>query len=253
MRGPAHLGLTSARALWITAAAALMASAQGDSGGKQLAVGKILVARRDMLDPNFAETVILLVQYDEKGTVGLILNRQSKVPISRLARGIEGAKGRTDPLYLGGPVETSGVMALVRSRTKPEDAKHLVADLYMISSKSMLEKAMTSDAAPNTFRVYLGYAGWDEGQLEWELGLDAWDVLPADTGLAFDPHPETLWSRLIEKEELRMAGFRDGEDSAAGPRSVPVAGRSLRGQALQRVQQLSRIDGLAQEFVYPAS
>lgn len=229
MKGPPHFGLRSARLLWILAAAALAASAQGEGSGKELAVGKVLVARRDMPDPNLAETVILLVQHDEKGTVGLILNRQTKLPISRLARGIEGAKGRTDPLYLGGPVETLGVMALVRSRTKPEDARHLVADLYLISSKPTLEKAMASGAAPNTLRVYLGYAGWDEGQLEWELGMDAWDVLPADTGLAFDPHPETLWSRLIEKEELQMAGLPEGADLTAGLRRVPVGRRALRG------------------------
>ncbi len=120
-------------------------------------------------------------------------------------------------------------MALVRSRTKPEDARHLVADLYLISSKPTLEKAMASGAAPNTLRVYLGYAGWDEGQLEWELGMDAWDVLPADTGLAFDPHPETLWSRLIEKEELQMAGLPEGADLTAGLRRVPVGRRALRG------------------------
>jgi putative AlgH/UPF0301 family transcriptional regulator len=243
MKRPAQFGLRAARLFWITAVAAMMASAQGDDAGAQLAVGKVLVARRDMADPNFAETVILLVQHDEKGTVGLILNRQTKVPISRLAGGIAGAKGRTDPLYLGGPVETSGVMALVRSRNKPEDAKHLTADLYMISSKPMLEKAMASGAAPSTLRLYLGYAGWDEGQLEWELGMDAWDVLPPDAGLAFDPHPETLWSRLVERGELQMALARH----------VPFIQCALRGQTFHSVQQLTRIDRLAHEIVNPAS
>src|SRR5579864_4224342 len=96
------LRLMPARLLWIVAAAALVAStatavrwrpfipAQA-SPAPELAAGKILVARRNLLDPNFAQTVILLVQYDDDGTVGLIINRQTKIPLSRLSKEIESA------------------------------------------------------------------------------------------------------------------------------------------------------------------
>jgi putative transcriptional regulator len=210
----------AARLLWITAAVALMATAASAARAtaKDLATGKILVARRHMLDPNFAETVILLVQYDEKGSVGLIINRPSSIPLSRLTKEFEGVKGRTDPLYLGGPVERSGVMALVRSRTKPEDAKLVFADIYMISVKTTLEKAITSSTA-NTLHLYLGYAGWDARQLEWELGMNAWDVLPANAGIVFDPHPETLWNRLVEREDLQIAAAPAGGGMATLTRS----------------------------------
>src|SRR5271169_783208 len=80
-----------------------------------LAAGKMLVASRDLPDPNFAKTVVLLVQYDEDGVVGLILNRRSKVPISRLLDDLPGARNRRDPVYAGGPVGTTEVLALVRS------------------------------------------------------------------------------------------------------------------------------------------
>jgi putative transcriptional regulator len=173
---------------------------------KELAAGKLLVARRSLQDPNFAQTVILLVQHsDEEGTVGLIINRQTKIPLSRLSKDLEGAKGRPELLYLGGPVQTEGVMALVRSRAKLEEAKHVLADVYMISGKTSLEKTISSNSASDSLRLYLGYAGWDAGQLEWELGMDAWDVLPASAAVVFDPHPETLWSRLTEQRELQMA------------------------------------------------
>jgi putative AlgH/UPF0301 family transcriptional regulator len=206
------------RVLLVTALVALAASAapavrrrllvplQAGALAKDLAAGKLLVARRSLQDRNFAETVILLVQHSEdEGTVGLILNRQTKIPLSRLSKEIEGAKGRTEPLYLGGPVQTEGVMALVRSRAKLEEAKHVLADIYMISSKASLEKTISSNSAANSLRLYLGYAGWDAGQLEWELGMNAWDVLAASAAVVFDPHPETLWSRLVDQQELQMA------------------------------------------------
>src|SRR5579864_192970 len=210
------LRLMPARLLWIVAGAALVAStvtavrrrpfipAQAP-GAPELAAGKILVARRNLLDPNFAQTVILLVQYDEDGTVGLIINRQTKVPLSRLSKEIESAKGKSDPLYAGGPVETSGLLALFRSRTKPEDARHVAGDVYVISTKAALEKTIAAGAAPSTFRLYLGYAGWDAEQLEWEIGMDSWNVLPANAGMVFDAHPETLWSRLVEQEGMQIA------------------------------------------------
>jgi putative AlgH/UPF0301 family transcriptional regulator len=220
MQGQAHFGLTPARLLWIAAAVAFMASAatamrrplfvptQARPRAKDLATGKILVARRSLLDPNFAETVILLVQHDDEGTVGLIINRKTKIPLSRLSPEMESAKGRSDLLYRGGPVEPAAMLALLRSRTKPEDAKPVAADVYVISSKAGLEKTMASNAAADTFRAYLGYAGWDAGQLAWELKMDAWDVLPANTGIVFDPHPETLWTRLAGEEDMRLASVR---------------------------------------------
>jgi len=215
MPRPAHFGLRPARVVWIATVAALIGSAatavrrppvfpvQARPRARELATGKILVARRSLVDPNFAETVILLVQHDDDGTAGLILNRQTKIPLSKLSAEIEGAKGRTDRLYHGGPVETAGVMALVRSHTKPEDARAVVEDVYVISSKQALEKTVASGAAASMLRIYLGYAGWDAGQLAWELKMDAWDVLPANPALVFDPHPETLWQRLAEEESMQ--------------------------------------------------
>ena len=232
MAGRAHFRVNPARFLRIAALIGLVASAalasrwrftpvQTDAPTKRLGIGKILVARRSLEDPNFAETVIVLVQYDEEGTLGLIVNRQTKLPVSRLARDLEGAKGRTEPLYLGGPVAVSGVMGLIRTSAKLEDAKRVFGDVYMVSSKSAVEKAMASSSDPKTFRLYLGYAGWDAGQLEFEMGLDAWDVLPANPAIVFDPHPETLWTRLSEQKDLRIAVAHDEPDVLAGRRIVP--------------------------------
>ena len=220
MNGGAHLRVKPRRFLRVAAVVGVVASGalaarwrltpvQADEPAKHLAAGKILVARRSLADPNFAETVIVVVQYDEEGTLGLIVNRQTKLPVSRLARDLDGAKGRTEPLYLGGPVAMSGVMALIRTTAKLEDAKHVFGDIYMITSKAAVEKAMASNSDPKMFRLYLGYAGWDAGQLEFEMGLDAWDVLPANPAMVFDPHPETLWDRLAQHEDLRIAAVHN--------------------------------------------
>lgn len=199
---------------------------QEQATAQDLATGKILVARRHMADPNFAQTVILLVQHDEKGTVGLIVNRPTKIPLSRLTKEFEGVKGRSEPLYLGGPMERSGVMALVRSHTKPEDAKTVFGDVYMISVKETLEKAIAA-ATSSRLHLYLGYAGWDAGQLEWELGMDAWDVLPPNAGMVFDPHPETLWNRLVERENLQNAAApaRVGMRQLTRSQAIPTSAR----------------------------
>ena len=187
------------------------------------------MARRSLVDPNFAETVILLVQHDDEGTAGLIINRQTKIPLSKLSQEMDSAKGRTDRLYSGGPVQPAGIMALLRSRTKPDDAKAVVQDLYVISSKAALEKTVASGAAASTFRIYLGYAGWDAGQLAWELRMDAWDVLPANPGIVFDAHPETLWPRLAEEESMQLVFLNPGYRSGAACCRMYSSTRSVPG------------------------
>src|ERR1051326_73698 len=79
--------------------------------------------RPQLADPNFAESVVLIVHYDsDKGAAGLILNRRSNVPISKVLPQVKGAK--EDPVFEGGPVETATAQALVRSKEKPEEATH---------------------------------------------------------------------------------------------------------------------------------
>jgi putative AlgH/UPF0301 family transcriptional regulator len=100
---------------------------------KHLGVGKLLVASRNLADPNFAKTVILLVHSDDQGIVGLILNRRTNLALSRVLEDIPGTKDRADPVYLGGPVEVPAVSALLQSSTKVEGANHIFGGVYLIS------------------------------------------------------------------------------------------------------------------------
>jgi putative transcriptional regulator len=196
--------LSIAVAVLLSECAGQVAAAQSMQPS-DLAAGKMLVASRDLPDPNFAKTVVLLVQYDDEGVVGLILNRRSKVPISRLLDDMNGAKDRSDPIYAGGPVGRTDVLALLRSRRKMEDAKHVFGDICLVSSKELLQKTLASPPEANVVHVYLGYAGWTMEQLEHEVDLGAWYIFPGDAQAVFDPNPDSLWSRLIGETELRIA------------------------------------------------
>src|SRR5579863_2913683 len=110
--------------LWrmaIVAAVAAGALAAQSQKPEDLAPGKILVTPRKSPDPLFAESVILLVQYDETSALGLMLNTPTNIHISEALAELKGAKKSPDFVYLGGPVEPEGVMALLRGPAKTGD------------------------------------------------------------------------------------------------------------------------------------
>jgi putative transcriptional regulator len=197
--------------LWVAMVLGLLevwtANAPAQStGANALAAGKFLVASRDLLDPNFAETVVLLLRYEEDGVLGLIVNRRTRVPISRAFPDLpESVKGRSAPLYTGGPVRPTVALALLRSRVRPEGAEPVFADVSMVSGKSLLERTLAAGTLPSTFRLYSGYSGWTAKQLQREVEIGGWHIFPGDASMVFDPDPESLWARLIKRTEQRIA------------------------------------------------
>jgi putative AlgH/UPF0301 family transcriptional regulator len=171
---------------------------------EDLGVGKLLVASRGLGDPDFAGTVVLLVHYDEKGALGLILNRRTDIPLSRVLD-LEAAKDRSDPIYLGGPVGPSAVFALFASSAKMEKAENIFGGVYLISDKALFEQTISARPDAGVFHVYLGYAGWAQDQLRNEVQLGAWFVLPADATTVFNADPDSLWLQMIQKTELQLA------------------------------------------------
>lgn len=173
-----------------------------------LAVGKLLVSSRGLGDPAFAESVVLLIQYDQHGAVGLMINRRTQEPISHILKDVDTAKRGSDPIYLGGPVELDAVFALLKSQNKPNEATAVIGQVYLVSAKSPLEKALAAGSGDADVRVYLGYCGWDGGQLENELRLGGWWIFDASPSVVFDPHPDSVWSRLITRTESEIAEAR---------------------------------------------
>jgi putative transcriptional regulator len=171
---------------------------------QNLSVGKLLVASRGLGDPNFAETVILLIRYDEKGVVGLVLNRRTDVPLSRVLD-LKAAKDRSDPIYIGGPVGLSAVFALLQSSAKLEKAESIIDGVYLISDKDLFEQTLSDRPDPGVFRVFLGYAGWTQDQLRAEVQLGGWFIFPADAATVFTSGPDSLWLQMIHRTELQLA------------------------------------------------
>ena len=174
---------------------------------EDLAQGKILITPRDAPDPHFSNSVIILAHYDQSGALGLMLHYKSDLPIQRALKGIAGAEQRTDPVYIGGPVELPVVFALLRSRTTPAGVSFVTGDLYLMTTKQSIGTALTSGRAASDMRIFLGYSGWGPGQLEREVRRSGWYIFDYDESLVFDDHPDTLWQRLIEKTERRLALF----------------------------------------------
>ena len=192
---------------------------------EDLRAGKLLVASRGLGDSNFAKTVILLIQSNDQGFVGLILNRRTDIALSRVLEGFQGTKGRSDRAYLGGPVEVPAIFALLKSPSRVDGAEHIFGNVYLLSTKALLEQTLAANADPQVFHVYLGYAGWTKDQLRKEVELGAWFIFPPDSGAVFTADPGSLWPRMIRETELQFAG-RDRPASADDGSDLPL----LRGE-----------------------
>ena len=165
----------------------------------ELGRGMFLVAGRGLIDPNFSHSVVLLLEYDDKGALGLIVNRPTEVQLTDLLPEVEELKDRDDIVYLGGPVSKNHVVVLMRSKQHPPQAGRVFADTYVSSNMETLKQAasMRSDGA--SFHAFVGYAGWGPGQLDQEVSRGDWYVSPAEEVIVFDRAPEEIWPELIEK------------------------------------------------------
>ena len=172
---------------------------------EEIAAGKFLVAHRKLADPNFRESVVLIVHYDSNGAMGVIVNSKTKITLARIFEDIKGAADQSETLFFGGPVETRSVIALVRAESKPREATHVFQDVYLVSRKTQLDKAVAARPDPRRFRAFLGYSGWGAGQLEAEMATGSWYLFPGSPATVFDPSPSSVWNRLIRVTEQQVA------------------------------------------------
>lgn len=195
-RALGRIGLLATIAL--AAAPALGQRDAGPSAADRLEVGKLLVASRELRDPNFRQTVVLIVDYSPAtGAVGLVINRPSTVGLGRMLPELEATDELEDRVFIGGPVEPLRFTLLVRSASEPEGADRVFADLFVSTSRALLERLITAPAAGETFRAYAGYAGWAPGQLEGELAVGGWHVVDGRSAIVFEQPTDGVWSRLI--------------------------------------------------------
>jgi putative transcriptional regulator len=195
----------TAVAMTATLAAVCLIGVVPARADEDLGEGKILVADKKLMDPHFAQTVVLIVTYSEEGTVGLVLNRQSDVPVSELLSGVKDARNRQDTAFSGGPVEPMSVLALLRSREGPKGAQHVAGDIWAILDQDLLEDTLSKHKGSDDLRFYVGYAGWGPGQLEAEMEAGAWRVIRGAADTVFDSKPESLWDRVVRNLDVSFA------------------------------------------------
>lgn len=176
----------------------------GPGPREELAKGKFLVASRHLQDPNFRETVVLLVDYGLDGAMGLVINRPSVVKLATVFPDIKELKQRKDIIYVGGPVDVNKMLLLIRSPEIPEGATAVTPGVYISSSWKMLEDLMKKKATKDEhFRLFAGYAGWAPSQLDFERTRGDWYVLKADAETVFSKNPSELWPELIRRVSVK--------------------------------------------------
>lgn len=169
----------------------------------RLARGKFLVASRHLRDPNFSETVVLLIDYDWHGAMGLVINRPSELRLSTVLPEIKGLQQRTDTVYIGGPVARSQMLLLIQSGSQPKESSRVFKHIYVSSSRTVLQRMIDDADAGEKFRVYAGNAGWAPGQLYREVSRGGWHVLEADAETVFDKAPAEVWPELIRRASVQ--------------------------------------------------
>ena len=152
--------------------------------------GSFLIARPVLQDPNFAQTVVLLLRHGAEGAFGLVVNRPAE------------AEGLPFPVYSGGPCPAPGLIMLHGQREwaaagGPDGPSGEVAPGIFIGDADCVSRVGEAPPdRPPRFRMFAGYSGWGPDQLERELAAGAWIVVPATGDLLFDTPVEDLWDRL---------------------------------------------------------
>ena len=185
---------------WLLAVASLL-PAVVDADARP-ARGKLLVATEAVQGELFANTVVLLLYYDETGAFGLVVNRPTDVQPAEVLGDGDAIADYRGTLFWGGPVHMDSLRALLVTDSPPADAEKIVESVYLVSYEDALE---AGPADMSRMRLFIGYAGWAPGQLERELAHGSWRVLPASSELVFAEEPQTLWNRLAPAHEQRAA------------------------------------------------
>ena len=156
--------------------------------------GQLLIAAPILLDPNFRRSVVLVIEHSAEGALGVILNRPTELAVADAVP--ELAELDDGCVFAGGPVQPQAVIALAEySGAPPEGAVcGPIAPVGIESDMDTLADRVTR------VRVYAGYSGWGEGQLEDELEEDSWFVEPALPGDVFCADAHALWSHVLERK-----------------------------------------------------
>jgi putative transcriptional regulator len=171
----------------------------------QPAAGMLLVATPALADPNFADSVVLLLDVDDNGALGVVLNRPSGVSVGAVLDGWADVVAEPDVLFRGGPVGADGALAVALLRD-PEDVpvgfRAVDGRLGLVDLDAPVELLEGSLAG---LRIFAGYAGWGAAQLDGEIEEGSWYVVPGETWDAFRTDTTDLWREVLRRQPGELA------------------------------------------------
>jgi len=168
---------------------------------------QFLIAMPSLREGTFAGTVVYMCEHNDKGALGLVINKPIDIKLKNLFEKVELSLDREDladePVYFGGPVQTErGFVLHERLGGEEGEGGHyssslqIAGGLEMTTSKDVLE-ALSHGAGPKKVLVTLGYSGWGAGQLEDEMSRNGWINVGAERGIIFDTPVEKRYEKAL--------------------------------------------------------
>lgn len=166
---------------------------------EKLEQGTILIADPFLKDPNFFRTTIFLCEHREEGSFGFVLNRRLDYVIGDLMIDLEGCNF---PVFYGGPVQQDTVHFLHRCPGLINGGEQVTDDIFWGGEFDELVEMLRSERlSTKDVRLFLGYSGWAEGQLQDEMNEKTWLITSGNSQLVFDTDADSTW-----KQALRQLG-----------------------------------------------
>ncbi|MFD4139480.1 YqgE/AlgH family protein [Streptomyces sp. NPDC058572] len=168
--------------------------------------GRLLVATPALADPNFDRAVVLLLDHDDEGSLGVVLNRPTPVGVSDILEPWAGLAGEPGVVFQGGPVSLDSALgvAVIPGDEGPLGWRRVYGAIGLVDLEAPPELL---GAALGSLRIFAGYAGWGPGQLEDELTDGAWYVVESEPGDVSSPNPESLWRAVLRRQRSELAMF----------------------------------------------
>jgi len=180
--------------------------------------GQFLIAMPSMTDPRFSQTITFICTHNEDGAMGIVVNRPSEHQVSSLFEQFKLAPKSSAilkaDLYVGGPVQQDRGFILHSPSNVEYDSTIIVNDSIALTTSKDILDAAAQNTAPEKMLIALGYAGWSAGQLEEEMGLNAWLNLETKQTealhkIVFDSLPENRLDLAMSMMGLNLGNLSD--------------------------------------------
>lgn len=176
-----------------------------------------LIAMPSMVDPNFSKTLTYIVEHNEQGALGLVVNRPIDLRLDALFEQISIPLADDDysgmAVHFGGPVQIDRGFVLHRPVGSWQSTLAVNSEIGLTTSKDILQ-ALSDGKGPQRLLVTLGYSGWAPGQIEYELAQNAWLTVPAKPEVIFDTPAEARLGAAMSLLGIDFASLSEGAGHA---------------------------------------